>query len=266
MKVESLSSLSQMITDQWKPGVLTNAFFSAEAFRSEIDAGTLHAVELSGGLLLLRRRKSYDRLNFYLQPGADLEGWEPERTTVLEIPARDRDRGLRAMGPVWKQAGFSLTRSRMRIGLRRKIDPSEGAPEIRIRNARPEDQMKIMELMYKVYEPITSCIPTPAELAADIAGENVVSAWTEDGELAGFLHMSRSKRTTECRHLAVEPELRRKGIAGALFAFDWSKARTPQYQIWVDEDNVPALSLYEKLGYSPDGWKSTVWICKKGTE
>lgn len=266
MKIESISDLSRLITEQWKPGVLTNAAFSAEAFQNEIDAGTLYAVELSGGLLLLRRREGYDRLNFYLQPSTGLEDWVPQRTTVLEIPARDRDQGLRAMGPVWEQAGFELKRSRLRIGCRRKEVPAGAATEIQIRNARTEDQSWIMDLMYRIYEPMTSCIPTQAELAADIAEENVVCAQTPDGEPAGFLHMSRTKRSTECRHLAVEPRMRRRGIAGAMFAFDWARARTPLYQIWVDQDNFPALRLYEKLGYSPDGWESTVWICKKGTD
>lgn len=266
-KIDDLSALSELITAQWKPGVVTNAAFSADAFRHEIGAGTLYARELPGALVLLRRRGGYDRLNFYLQPGADLSGWVPEQTTVLEIPARERDIALRGSEQLWQAAGFTLLRRRVRLVLRQTPEPVPETGAYRVRPALPGELDGILELMGLVYDPMTSCIPTREELLRDIAAGDVLCAVNADGELAGFLHLNHTKRSTEFRHLAVQPRLRRQGIARKLFDFDFARGRTPQYMLWVDEDNIPARSLYTKMGYTLDGWSSSVWICnKKGND
>lgn len=261
-RINDLQELSRLITAQWKRGVVTNAAFSAEAFRKEIEAGTLYAQELSSALVLLRRREGFDRLNFYLQPEGNLAGWEPEQTTVLEIPSRPQDAALRASESLWEKSGFTLQFRRKRIVLKEDANLKTVDCRVPVRPALVQDQKQIERIMYQAYDPLTACLPTKEELAEDITKGDVLCA-EEDGRIMGFIHLSCTRRATECRHLAVLPEARGRGIALSLLAADCRRARTPQYLLWVAENNLPALQLYEKAGYVPDGWSSSVWVLRK---
>lgn len=262
-RIESLAQLSPLISAQWKKGVLTNAAFSAHAYEKEIGAGTLYAEEWPGALLLFRGREGFDRLNFYLQPGADLSRWQPERTTVLEIPFRDRDTALRECGPVWEQAGFRLQFSRLRLAHTGKTPPLTDDFPYPVRPAGEGDLPRITELMVAAYDPRTACLPTDGELREDTVNGGILVA--EDGEqgVIGFSRILREGRGGQWRHLVVLPRYRGQGIAQRLFEVYDSTCDAGPIRVWVAEGNHAALKLYGKLGFTPDGWRSTVWICEK---
>ena len=262
-QIKSLAQLSPMITAQWKKGVLTNAAFSAQVYEKEIEAGTLYAEELPGALLLLRQREGFGRLNFYLQPGGDLTGWKPEQTTVLEVPFREKDMALRESGVLWDKLGFKLQFSRLRLVFSEKTVPLTEEGSFFIRPAGERDLPHIEALMLSAYDPRTACLPTKDELCCDLKEGNLVVAESAEHRVVAFSRMLKNRRNAEWRHLVVAPECRGQNIAQRLFAYYVGVNEIEQVRVWVAEKNAAALRLYDKLGFTPDGWTSTVWIYDK---
>jgi GNAT superfamily N-acetyltransferase len=65
-----------------------------------------------------------------------------------------------------------------------------------------------------------------------------------------------SPGTTELVSMWVSPAARGRGVAEALIAAvaGWAKARDhTAVHLWVTQENVPALTLYERCGFSPTG-------------
>lgn len=85
----------------------------------------------------------------------------------------------------------------------------------------------------------------------------------EKGSLACVLVLSRRGRNATIEHVACAPQHRRKGLAESLiktvlqFAEDDGISTV---KLWVDEKNVPALSLYEKLGFLDEKTRSEQYI------
>ena len=105
-QIQSYEELSPLLSAQLKRGVMTNTALTQEDWRREIAGGTLWAEGWDGGLILLRRREGYARLNFYLQELALPAGLNWEGPTVMEIAARPRDEALAAAVEFWKGQGF----------------------------------------------------------------------------------------------------------------------------------------------------------------
>lgn len=78
----------------------------------------------------------------------------------------------------------------------------------------------------------------------------------EDGHIAGYCGMCMVLDEAEIQNVAVAPEYRRKGIAvamlNALFEFG-EKKQIIRYMLEVRDSNVPARSLYERLGFTQVG-------------
>ncbi len=77
----------------------------------------------------------------------------------------------------------------------------------------------------------------------------------EDDRIVGYMICSRYDTVWHIMNVAVEPDLRRRGIATALledlFArIDDSRAR---YTLEVRMSNHPAIALYERYGFRPAG-------------
>ncbi len=85
----------------------------------------------------------------------------------------------------------------------------------------------------------------------------------EKGSLACVLALNRRGRNATVEHVACAPEHRRKGLAESLlktvlqFAKDGNVSTV---KLWVDEKNVPALSLYSKLGFLDEKTRSEQYI------
>jgi len=256
LQIKSLEELSALIAEQWKKGVASNAPFSAASYEKELQNGTLYAASPEQALLLVRRRDGYDRLNFYLQPGATLQDYVPERTTVVEIPGRAADAAMQRAKELFAARGFREKVQRQRMSLKTKITGLTPVEGYSIRPAEQSDEDAVLAMLGH-YDPVLGCIPTREELRRDMEERNVLVA-VADGKVAGFLHALRSGNTMEIRHLVVDPAYRGMGIATHLFAEIDAMYDVKRTSLWVATDNVGAIRIYERLGYACDGWTSTV--------
>lgn len=252
-QITNYDTLLALLQAQWRPGVVTNTVPSGEAYREELRAGSLYACTWPGGLLLLRRRESFQQLSFCLQRGAALPDWKPKLPTVLEIAARPRDAALLAVGRGWQDRGFQLLFTRQRMT--RQPGPVSGEAVFPVRIAVQEEQADVQGLLQDCFDPRTGCLPMAAVLREDLNQGRVLIV----GARGGILHQVPVPGGTELRHLAVAPYLRRQGAAQSLLTAYLSREGGHVSRVWVRQDNMAAISLYEKNGYTPDQWTSKVY-------
>ena len=89
--------------------------------------------------------------------------------------------------------------------------------------------------------------------------ENELSLWlvaVEDDRLAGYVGSQTVMDETDMMNVAVHPDFRRKGVAEALVAglVEELKCRgSRSLALEVRASNIPAIGLYEKLGFCQIG-------------
>ena len=89
--------------------------------------------------------------------------------------------------------------------------------------------------------------------------ENKLAFWlvaTEGDRVAGYIGSQTVMEETDMMNVAVHPDYRRKGIAEALvndLVENLKKMGSHCLTLEVRASNVPAITLYEKLGFSEIG-------------
>jgi [ribosomal protein S18]-alanine N-acetyltransferase len=86
------------------------------------------------------------------------------------------------------------------------------------------------------------------------AGICLAAVDTGAGKLVGYLVCARYDTVWHLMNVAVEPKLRRHGIAWALLEQMIERAgHEQQYTLEVRTSNAPAIALYERLHFRPAG-------------
>lgn len=258
--VESYEALAPLLSAQLRRGVVTNCTLTAEDWRRETAAGAVLWESWEGGLLLLRRREGHRVLNFYLQE-MSLPGeltWDGP--VVLEIAARPRDEGLWRAAELWRGQGFEERFRRERLALPKDTPVSAARGPLAARVAAPADFQAVWALLRDSFDPVTGCLPLRDALEYDLEAGNVVCVDAPDGHMAGVLHITPGRGSTQLRHLAVGEGYRRQGVAQSLLECYLERTGFAKSLVWVRGDNEPARRFYTKNGYEPDGWGSVVLL------
>jgi ribosomal-protein-alanine N-acetyltransferase len=81
-----------------------------------------------------------------------------------------------------------------------------------------------------------------------------LAALDEEGKLAGYLICARYDTVWHLMNIAVDPSLRRRGVARALLEQMLERAGTDcEYTLEVRTSNAPAIALYERFGFRSAG-------------
>ena len=182
----------------------------------------------------------------------------PEVVELIFTPAlsakKDPEReSLRARG-------FVKTHDVLFLGL---AAPAENLPDssrFSLRLAEPRDLPVVAALQNACFDH-TDAVPSRDELARAIDAGNVcVLSPKGTDEILGSTMFERNKSRLFIRHLAVSPAHRREGIGAALMSSMIATLRPGENCVlWVKEDNIPALRLYETLGFTPQPRRMEIW-------
>lgn len=253
-KITDYAVLSEAISHHFGKTTVTNCFIDRQSYDAEIAAGTLFIHEYDGGLYIIKQRDGFAILYFYLDSPASVIDQIPENS-VIEIPYRERDEGLKSVAERFADSGTTKLFSRVR--LTKIAEPTEYSDE-HISVANEDDSDEIAGLLYKSFDRLTGCLPSRDVLDEDIHNGNIL-VYRDGGKVVGLLQLKNDKATTEIRHLAVDENYRGQGIASSLVK-SYLSDKKGRARVWVREDYTDARRVYENNGYEPDGMKSTVLI------
>jgi len=129
--------------------------------------------------------------------------------------------------------------------------------------ARRETDLTIRRLIYADLPHVIAIerrsFPTPWSLAMFVLelskASGICLAALEGDKLVGYCVCSRYDTVWHLMNIAVEPERRREGIAGALLRRLFDEADKPgeQYTLEVRPSNEGAIALYERFGFKRAG-------------
>lgn len=248
--------LAEEIAQAISKGMRTNFYGSAE----EVLPLAAHStkVEFDGGWYLIQEKEKQMDVFFFLEKDAKPVALpQTEKPFVLEqVAAAKRPPDLTE----WEAVGFQPYLQRKRLFLSAKNVKAE---ERSVSFAKEAEAEWILEQMQAAFEPYTSALPDLETLRKDLR-ENRVIAAREGETLIGFLRFGREKKVSVLWQIVVLPSGRGKGIGKALVQ-DWlalEREEAAKFQLWVREDNLPALKLYEALGFLPDGRIAPVMLKK----
>lgn len=261
-RITSYDRLAPELDAMLKERVAASFAPDRESLEAEIAAGELWMERLPEGLVLLRRSVGPQRLRFLLTEPAALCRLSFDRTTALELPCRKRDEKLPALAEALQKQGWAEALRRIRLTRRpapfvrdaadslpagpggSALQPGEG----------PAAPAAMLSLLRSCFSALTGCLPTEAELAADLAEGRVLAP-------AGGLIRWRGKgRGSEIRHLAVAPAYRGQGLSKALVAGYLALEGEKLCRVWTGADNYTAQHVYKSFGYAEDGWQSLVLL------
>ena len=237
-------------------GMKTNFYGSAEEFFPELDK--ISKMKFDGGCYYFHEKEKQFDLYFFLEKDA-----KPAELPVLDKPLVMEQVAVAKNPPVleeWEALGFEKYLQRKRLFLSAKKAEAE---QRAVSFAKAEEAEMILTMMKDAFEPYTSALPDLETLKQDISG-NLVIAYREGDELLGFLRFGREKKVSVLWQIVVSLAGRGKGIGTALVK-DWislEREDAAKFQLWVREDNPPALKMYEALGFLPDGRIAPVMLKK----
>lgn len=254
-RIDSAEALRALLSGQLRPGVRTNLSGMKMPWQDEeIAAGRLLAQSFEGGLLLFHRKARSCTLHYYLQKDAALPEIVSDLPVLTELPYREGDSQEDALEQRFLDRGFVLRFRRLRRCRPEHAPlpaPKQAYP---VRYAEMADLDRVLATLQRFYDPLTACLPTERELAADIARGDVMVPVGLDG----VLRYCPSTRGVEFRHFAVEAAARGTGAAQSLFNA-YSAEHPARAYAWMRADNGPINGFLEKNHFQIDKWRSAVF-------
>lgn len=259
-KIPDGKQWAEEIAQAISKGVRTNFYASAEEFFPLVEEGCISQAIFAGGRYCFVEKEKQIDLYFFLEKEAlPVEVPAMDKPVVLEQVALARS-GISPAEEEWEAIGFEkyLQRKRLFLSVKKTEEEQRG-----ISFCEEEEAETILRMMEDAFEPYTSALPDLRTLRKDLA-EHCVIAAREGKKLLGFLRFGREKKVSVLWQIVVSPEGRGNGIGEGLVR-DWialERATSVKFQLWVREDNPPAMKLYEKLGFLPDGRIAPVMLKK----
>lgn len=247
---------AEEIAQSLSKGMRTNFYGSAEELLRLAEHSVY--VPFDGGCYLMQEKETQMDVYFFLEKEAKPAALPKcSQPLVLEqVAAAKNPPDLTE----WEAVGFQPYLQRKRLFLSAKKAAVE---ERKVSFAKEAEAEWILSQMQEAFEPYTSALPDLETLRMDLR-ENRVIAAREGETLIGFLRFGREKKVSVLWQIVVLPSGRGKGIGNALVR-DWialEREEAAKFQLWVREDNPPALKLYEALGFLPDGRIAPVMLQK----
>ncbi len=243
------------------PNLCTNWYFLPEAVREKIERGILYLEKVSGGILLLEKEPEFLRCYFFLNSAAPSERIKLPAPGVAELVYQNKmTPAQETQAALLKGMGFSLGRESGRLSCPESEALEEECGSVKVASSE-SDIPAICRLIRSTFDPRYAFISDEKQTALDLHAGNIFQI--REGEtLAGVLYSECAKGVASIRQLAVDESCRGRGLGRQLISFYHKQYRgkVRTFAHWVDLNNAPAIRLYRKMGYSPDGRHADEYI------
>lgn len=261
--IEQLSNIIEQFTQK---STLTNNFILLEDYRQYVDTGRLSVVVGEKNLFFLLKKNGFSQLYYYINNLDESVCLETEEPVVMEILYRGEKFFPTDVIDYWKQNGFiqHLSRDLMANSINKIVLPESVNDNVVVTYAKKESEIEYAyNIIKNTFDTYTGDILSREEVKRFAQNDEILLA-TIDGESCGILQLEIKNNVSWLGHIAVDPSFRQQGIANVLVNA-WIKRTADQpkarYQLWVIQDNTPALRLYNKYGFVYAN-KSTISMLK----
>ena len=248
--------------------VLTNSYLLLDEIEHYAVRSRLDFSPLDGGLLFLFRERDFFSAYYYLdarryeETAIDLKknvSVAPILLSHIFIEGRAPDY-LAAMEKFWMANGLAFNGQfrRLTLNISDWVDQSSNRDRQieanKTQYAQKEQCSQIQMLWQNNLDVLSAALPFEDELEEAIERREIPIILDVNGEIIAAMQFARKGRTAIINHVVVDQRFRRRGLAAELLRDCFARnTDLKQVILWVAEDNIPASSLYTKLGFRPDG-------------
>ena len=267
--MEQLTSIEQYnsIVERYRrPGCLTNDYLQTRA-AGLIAHGALLSECWGDNAYLLETKDNCHRLYYYLNDLGANDNLEANGPMVTEILYRSAAQSPDAEVAFLERMGFvrNLVRDQY-AAMYKDLTPAGQYDEVIVKPAVDLDEVQwSCRLFNDMFDPYSGDFIPDREFEGLLKNSNILLATDDSGSWVGALHQTVERNVAWISHVAVVPAARGRHVGQALlddFVERNHVTDRSRYMLWVQQQNIAAVTMYKKKGFIDLG-KSTLSLIKR---
>jgi GNAT superfamily N-acetyltransferase len=252
--IKDIETLNALLLRYFVKNTITNNYVLVDSYMEYVFDEKLFYESKASNTCILVDKGGFYRLYYFINDLNEEITIDTDKPIVMEILYRGESKRPDEVFSFWEKCGFvpHLTRDNMIAAYSQLVLPSTKASQVEIRYAESEAEIVFTkELIENALDKYTGDILTYDEITLLVEKRNVICAYWE-GSLCGVLQFEIKNNVVWLGHIAVAAGFRGKGVANELVkAYIVNNAAQPstRYQLWVIQNNIGAMALYQKFGF-----------------
>ena len=233
--------------------LFSNDYMQAEV-ASLIVHDALYEYHTPLNIFFFVRRDRGMRVYYYLGNLEEVVDFSSCQDIMIEILYRGPKSYPQIEIDYFQKCGFRINLVRdLYCGMYKDLSKPIKAADVIVREAETlEDIAAACELFNQVFDPLSGDFIVKERYERLLADGQILIAQDVNDQFLGALHQRVDKNVAWISHVAVLTEARGKHVGSALLdAFVWRNANSEKqrYMFWVQNQNMVAISMYEKKGF-----------------
>lgn len=259
--VENIELFSKLLKKCLNKDYANNANRLIRDYKALIEKKKLYYIEKNNYLLFFEDCRDFYNLYYFISKlnlSIDSEDLNLEKPIVADEIYTDEN--LNISVDALLNAGFTkyLTRSYMKLKLSNKDEQLSG----NIRFSSIDELELIFELQNKYIDKYTGNFSFKKDLLEEIKERLILSIY-EENNFVGYLRLKKNKKSLSLEGIVIDPRFRGKGYSKELvkyFIDYFSKESYNEISLWVIDDNLSAIRLYNFFNFEKTKYKCDNYI------
>ena len=264
--VQSIDLFESLLTSHNKKEVISNFYMLIDEYSKYINNRNLFYYKDEQNLYLYLDKHDFLKLYYFVNDINRPYCNYMDLPQVIEIVYRGEKKFPTRHIDFWNKSGFSQHLSRDCYFLKNKNIPiTLQKSNINIKNAKTENDLLFSKKLIEENLDIYTGDQLSLQELKSFADANLLYIAYQEDKLCGVLQVDFKNGVFWLGHIVIEKSFRGKGIAKVLVEY-YLKAGIKRgcnlFQLWVIQENIPAVNLYKKFGFNYLN-KSTYSMLKK---
>jgi ribosomal protein S18 acetylase RimI-like enzyme len=122
---------------------------------------------------------------------------------------------------------------------------------------------ELIALWESTLDVFSVAVPSKGELLSLVDNKQIICILDKNQHLVASLLFLPENKVCMLQHIVVNEHHRRRGLAKTLIQNSFSICNNiNRYMLWVESNNIPAIHLYQNIGFEFDGMVSTQLVYK----
>ncbi len=263
-KVKSYQEFGEKVKEFKKNGKpRSNCYFLPDEVRNMTARETLYLEESEDCLLYFVRETNCYRLYYYLREGGQPVMEKKDMPVFLDFVYREgEEEKEETLVHFWEQRGFQVYKRYRRMeclgeNFISPADKEEMQKKYPLQNLKPGHYEECIALWKRCLDEYSTILPDKEEFDKACEKGQIMGVLLSDGSVGAVNRGIFKGRTAFMQHLSVSPKLRGIGMGRTLSyaSIDamFTDRGAEKVNFWVDEKNVHAIGIYERMGFVNDG-------------
>lgn len=259
--IKNIEFFNKLLNKYLNKDYVNNANRLIRDYRNFIENEKLYFIEKDNNLFFLEDCIEFYNLYYFvsrINSSVDIVDLNFEKAIVADVIYTESN--LDEFVPILIKSGFEkyLTRSYQTLKLNKKNVELNSD----IKFATKDEVDFIFEMQNKYIDKYTGNILLKEDLLKAVENNLILSIY-ENNNCAGYLRFTVNKKNISLEGIAIDHKFRGKGYAKKLvkyFIDYFSKEEYNKIDLWVRDDNISALKLYEFFNFKNTKYKCDNYI------